>query len=220
MVSTGFSCPAHRALLDGQVDLGQRHDLDVEAHRFQRPAHHLVGEGAQLLALGVGRRGQHVARGHAAEARLPGGQEAEALGRRLGELGLQPLRFVVQLPALGIAVHQEGHHGQVQRRHVRRVAAGGRDREVDAAQRQLLDVLRVVAQLAAAEHIHLVAALGEFLHLLGEDLGRCLAGAGLLVGVAELQHRLRRGGQGDQERGGGQRGEREAAHVILHSGLS
>jgi hypothetical protein len=58
---------------------------------------------------------------------------------------------------------------------VRGVRAGGRDREVDAAERQLLDVLGVVAQLAAAEHLHLVAPLGVVLDLLGKHLGRSLA---------------------------------------------
>ena len=42
------------------------------------------------------------------------------------------------------------------------------------AQRQLFDVLRVVAELAAAEHLHLVAALGQLLDLLGKHLLYCL----------------------------------------------
>jgi hypothetical protein len=147
---------------------------------------------------------QRLFRGHASKAGLPGRQESEALFGCLGELGPQPLALVVQLPALGVAVHQERHHGQVQARYMRRIAAGGRYREVDTAERQLLDVLRVVAQLAAAEDVDLVAALSQFLDLLREDLRRGLPCAALLVGVAELEHGLGRCGQGHRQRNGGE----------------
>ena len=73
---------------------------------------------------------------------------------------------------------------------MRRVGAGAGDGEVDPAQRKLLDVLRIVAQLAAAEHLNLVAAVRVLLDLLREHLGGPLACTLLLVGVAEFQNRL------------------------------
>ena len=58
-----------------------------------------------------------------------------------------------------------------------RVGAGAGHREVDAAELQLLDVLRVVGELACREDLHLVAALRVLLDLLREQLGGLLARA-------------------------------------------
>ena len=71
-----------------------------------------------------------------------------------------------------------------------RVGAGARHGEVDAAERQLLDVLGIVADLAAAVHLHLVATVGVLLDLFRKEKSSGLARALLLVGVAELQHGL------------------------------
>ena len=65
------------------------------------------------------------------------------------------------------------------------------DREVDAAELQLLHALGIVGELAGRKHLHLVAALRVLLDLLAEQLGRLLPQAARLVGVAELEHRLR-----------------------------
>ena len=45
-----------------------------------------------------------------------------------------------------------------------RVGASARDCEIDAAERELFDIFWVIAELAAAIHLHFVAALRELLH--------------------------------------------------------
>jgi hypothetical protein len=57
---------------------------------------------------------------------------------------------------------------------VRGVASGAGDREIDAAQLQLLDALRIVRELARRIDLDLVASLRVLLDLLAEELGRLL----------------------------------------------
>jgi hypothetical protein len=73
---------------------------------------------------------------------------------------------------------------------VRRVRAGAGNGKIDPAQGKLFDVLRVIAELAAAIDLHLVATARVLLHLLRKDHGSRLACPLLLIGVTEFQHRL------------------------------
>jgi hypothetical protein len=82
------------------------------------------------------------------------------------------------------------------------VGPGAGYREVDAAELQLLDGLRVIGQLAGRIDLDLVTALGVLGDLLAEQLCRHVARTAGLVGVAKLE-RGRRGGR--QGKGKGRR---------------
>ena len=89
---------------------------------------------------------------------------------------------------------------------MRGIGSRTRDREIDAAKLQLLDAFGIVGELSRRIHLHLVAALGVLLDLLSEKFGGFLPRAAGLVGMAELEHGLGRGGAGPK---GGDRDGRD-----------
>ena len=70
--------------------------------------------------------------------------------------------------------------------------------------------------MAAAEDIHLIPIVGVLGDLLGEDLCPRLTRALLLVGVAELQDRLRVGANTVRD-GGGDKGETDELLDGVHT---
>jgi len=90
------------------------------------------------------------------------------------------------------------------------VRAGRRHGEVDATELQLLDRLRVVGELSGGKDLQLVATLRVLLELLPEQLGGLVARAARLVGVTELERRLRLRADGEA----GRKGDRE--HRLLY----
>jgi hypothetical protein len=180
--------------LQRRVDLAERH---VDGLRAVGREVRVLGLGrlhADLLALDVVDRLHLLLAVHVAKAHREEPQHLRALNLVLdegAELG-RDRRVGERLLQVRLVAEQEMEREDAGLRRHRRRIGGRRDDEIDVAGAQLLQHLRLLAELAARELLDGELAARELLQLGVEDVGRdAVRGRRrLVVGEAELARRL------------------------------
>ena len=217
MTDSGFSWPSMVPLLQGGGHFGPGHRGRQDADLAEGRDVDGVFRGADLQALGVGRRldRAHVV-GQVAEALFAPGQGDDAAAGELGQHVLADLAVQHRAGVRQVAQQE----GDIENPGFGNKIEGGpcrNDRQVDGADLQPLDDLAFAAQRVVGELLHLVLAARRGFDGLGHGVR-----AGAVVrrgrqGVGHLQGVLRRGGQGSDRPAGGQdRGCKPGfAHCLL-----